>query len=61
MQAYDFMNCTRLAAVVFDLKSEGHNIIKEDMRSPSGALYAKYHLMGVNRWKTMYQKMDEDS
>jgi hypothetical protein len=49
MQAYDFMNCTRLAAVVFDLKSEGHNIVKEDMRSPSGALYAKYHLMGVNR------------
>ena len=60
MQAYDFMNCTRLAAVVFDLKSEGHNIIKEDMRSPSGALYAKYHLMGVNRWKTMYRKMDGD-
>ena len=49
MQAYDFMNCTRLAAVVYDLKSEGHNIIKEDMRSPSGALYAKYHLMGVGK------------
>ena len=46
MQAYDFMDCTRLAAVVFDLRSEGHNIVKEDMRSKTGALYAKYRLMG---------------
>ena len=44
MQAYDYFSITRLAAIIFDLRADGHFIHKEDMRSERGGLYAKYYL-----------------
>lgn len=48
MQAYDYFSITRLAAIIFDLRTEGHFIHKEDMRSKTGGLYAKYYLQKGN-------------
>lgn len=44
MQAYDYFQITRLAAIIFDMRTEGYLIHKEDMRSKTGKPYAQYHL-----------------
>ena len=42
MQDY---RCMRLAAVVYDLKKDGHNIITKTVKGRNGKSYASYRLI----------------
>lgn len=45
IQAIDEFGCLRLAARVNELRSMGHDIASEKMRTRNGKYVAKYHLV----------------
>lgn len=46
LDALNEANCFRLGARIYDLKRQGHQIIKEPFKTPSGKTVARYHLKG---------------
>lgn len=44
-QALALFRCSRLAARIFDLKADGHNINSTRVKTPSGKWVAQYSLV----------------
>jgi hypothetical protein len=47
MEALDEIGCFRLAARIYDLRAEGHQIIEETQSTPTGKHVARYRLIGI--------------
>ncbi len=45
LEALEFFQCFRLSARIFDLRSDGHNIITKNITNDKKT-YAQYHLLG---------------
>ena len=45
LEALEFFQCFRLSARIFDLRSDGHNIITKNITNDKKT-YAEYHLLG---------------
>lgn len=47
MEALTDIGCFRLAARIYDLRHEGHQIIEETQSTPTGKRVARYRLIGI--------------